>query len=412
MSTTMPLAWLHEMSKQQLEELASQLGLKVDRMLDDLRRYVKEKWSVIKPFLPSPSMTAKFTPGTKPEFQATDSLMMEGSYVSKMKLKLLADMVKNVPFLADTDPERVLKFSIAAKEVHDLKLIADSELIALLVSRFTGRMTSIFGSHLNHTQNLGMVQEEIVNTFLPTKVKERYLTLYILDHFPTVKHAFANFHNVKVFSVLDLNSAYYQIPLAANSPWATAFCMAFGFFKFNKLPMGISVGCQVLIRVVDRLFGDLKQKFVCNFMDDLVVYSRSLPEHLEHLAEVFRRLQEAGFTLKPDKLPLARTKNSFLGYLVSGQRVKVLPEPVEVIRNFPAPKNLKGVQKFLGITRFYGQFVDSFSGIAEPLHMPYCYTIPTLHTKTINKFQISSLFCILQGKSWNACWIQKSYILK
>jgi hypothetical protein len=118
---------------------------------------------------------------------------------------------------------------------------------------------------------------------------------------PMVEHAFAEFHNAKVFSVLDLNSAYYQIPLSAKSPRAAAFCTPFGLFEFNRLPMGISVGCQVLSRVVDTLFGDLKQKFVYNFMDDLVVYSRSLTEHLGHLAEVFKRLEKAGFTLNLEK---------------------------------------------------------------------------------------------------------------
>jgi hypothetical protein len=120
--------------------VASLLGLEVDGTLDNLRRRVKETWSVIEPFLPSPSMTDKFTLGTKPEFQDTDSLTMEGLYVSKIKLNLLPDMVKIVPFLADTDPERVLNFLIAAKKVHDLKLVADSEFIALLISRTTGRI--------------------------------------------------------------------------------------------------------------------------------------------------------------------------------------------------------------------------------------------------------------------------------
>jgi hypothetical protein len=92
---------------------------------------------------------------------------------------------------------------------------------------------------------------------------------------PTVEHAFANFTHAKIFSVLDLNSAYYQIPLSAKSRKATAFCTPFGLFEFTKLPMGNSVGCQVLSRVVDSLFGDLKLKFVYNFMDDLVVYSSS-----------------------------------------------------------------------------------------------------------------------------------------
>jgi hypothetical protein len=192
----------------------------------------------------------------------------------------------------------------------------------------------------------------------------------VFDAFPmpTVEHAFADFHNAKVFSVLDLNSAYYQIPLSAKSRKATAFCTPFGLFEFNKLPMGVSVGCQVLSRVVDTLFGDLKQKFVYNFMGDLVVYSKFLTEHFEHLAEVFKRLEKAGFTLNPDKLRLAQAEISFLGLLVSGQGIKILPERVEAIRNFPTPKNLKEVRRFLGMAGFYGRFIKHFSSIAEPLH--------------------------------------------
>jgi hypothetical protein len=70
----------------------------------------------------------------------------------------------------------------------------------------------------------------------------------VFDAFPmpSVEHAFANFHGAKVFSNLDLNSAYYQIPLSAKSRKETAFCTPFGLFEFTKSPMGISVGCQVL----------------------------------------------------------------------------------------------------------------------------------------------------------------------
>jgi hypothetical protein len=159
---------------------------------------------------------------------------------------------------------------------------------------------------------------------------------------PTFEHAFTNFHNAKVFSVLDLNSAYYQIPLSAKSRKITAFCTPSGLFEFTKLPMGISVGCQVLSRVL----GDLKHKFVYNFMDDLVVYSGSLEEHLWHLKEVFTRLEKAGFTLNRNKFHLAQREISFLGHSVSGQGVLVLPEHIEVIRNFPLPRNLKTVQIF------------------------------------------------------------------
>jgi hypothetical protein len=90
--------------------------------------------------------------------------------------------------------------------------------------------------------------------------------------------------------------------------------------------MWISVGCQVLSRVVDTLFGDLKQKFVYNFMDDLMLYFRSLTEHLGHMSGVFKSLEKPGFTLNFDTLRLAQAGISFLGNLVWGQVVTVLPE--------------------------------------------------------------------------------------
>jgi len=82
---------------------------------------------------------------------------------------------------------------------------------------------------------------------------------------PTIDQAFEHFGGAVVFSVFDLNSAYYQIPLSFKSRRVTAFCTPFGLFEFNKLPMGISVGCQGLSRVIDELFADLKGQYVFNF---------------------------------------------------------------------------------------------------------------------------------------------------
>jgi hypothetical protein len=116
---------------------------------------------------------------------------------------------------------------------------------------------------------------------------------------PTIDQAFEQFGGAEVFSVFDLISTYYQIPLPFKSRRVTAFCTPFGLFEFNKLPMWISVGCQGLSRVIDELFADLKEQYVFNFLDELVVYSPSGEEHLAHVREVLGRLQEAGFTLNP-----------------------------------------------------------------------------------------------------------------
>jgi hypothetical protein len=192
----------------------------------------------------------------------------------------------------------------------------------------------------------------------------------VFDAFPmpSVEHAFTNFQGAKVFSILDLNSAYYHIRLSIKCRKSTAFCTPFGLFEFTILPMGISVGCQVLSRAVDSLFGNLKHQYIYNFMDDLLVYSCSMEEHLSHLKDVFSRLEKVGFTLNREKVHLAQSEITFLGHFLSADGVKILPERIEAISQFPPPKSLKAVRRFLGMVRFYANFVKGFSQLAEPLH--------------------------------------------
>jgi hypothetical protein len=185
---------------------------------------------------------------------------------------------------------------------------------------------------------------------------------------PTIDQAFEQFGGAVVFSVLDLNSAYFKISLSNKSRQVTAFCTPFGLFEFNKLPMGISVGCQGLSRVVDELFADLKGQYVFNFLDDLVICSASVEEHASHLREVLGRLQRAGFTLNPDKVVLGAAEIKYLGHLVSSRGVKLLPDRVEAIRRFPRPTNLRTLRRFLRMAGFYARFIPNFSGVAAVLH--------------------------------------------
>ena len=135
-----------------------------------------------------------------------------------------------------------------------------------------------------------------------------------------------------ISSVFDLNSVYFQIPLTSRSRRVTAFCTPFGLFEFNRLAMGISVGSQGLTRVADELFADMKERYVFNYLDDLVVYSRSVKEHMEHVRAVLQRLQEAGFTLNPDKMTIGASDVKYLGHSLSSRGVMVLPERVEAIK--------------------------------------------------------------------------------
>ena len=140
-------------------------------------------------------------------------------------------------------------------------------------------------------------------------------TKIVFDSYPmpTIEQALDQFGGAVVFSVLDLNSAYYQIPLSDRSRRITAFCTPFGLIEFKKLPMGISVGCQGLSRVVDEVFAELKGHFVFNFMDDFVVYSPSIEQNRAHLREILHRLQQGGFTLNPGKVVFGASEIKYLG---------------------------------------------------------------------------------------------------
>jgi len=170
---------------------------------------------------------------------------------------------------------------------------------------------------------------------------------------PTIDQAFEQLGGAVVFAVFDLNSAYYQIPLSVRSQRVTAFCTPLGLFEFNKLPMGISVGFQVLIRVIDELFANLKGKWVFNFQDDLIVFSTCIEEHVSHVQEVLWRLQEANFTLNPEKVTLGVNEIKYLGHLISARGIKVLPDRVTAIQRYPRPSNLRALRRFLGMVGFY-----------------------------------------------------------
>ena len=132
--------------------------------------------------------------------------------------------------------------------------------------------------------------------------------------------------------------------------------------------MGLAVGAQTLTRLLDSIFHDVKFKFVFNYLDDLLVYSESFEDHLNHLEEVLTRLRRAGLTVNPEKVSYAQQEISFLGHLVSSRGVCIDPSRTQAIREFPPPKDAKGVARFVGMVNFYRRFIPNIAELAAPLN--------------------------------------------
>lgn len=134
--------------------------------------------------------------------------------------------------------------------------------------------------------------------------------------------------------------------------------MAFGL-------KGAPSSFQQLMNVVLR---GLLFKSCIAYLDDIIVFSRSFEDHLLHLRQVFERLQTHGLTCKPEKCVFGRASMKFLGHIVGREGISPDPAMVKTIPSYPIPRNVKDIQRFMGMCNWYGPFVENFSYVAEPLN--------------------------------------------
>ncbi len=177
---------------------------------------------------------------------------------------------------------------------------------------------------------------------------------------PNLEEAFSVLTGSRWFSVLDLKSGYHQIEMEESDKQKTAFVCPLGFWEFNRMPQGISNAPSTFQRLMERCMGDLNRKEVLVFIDDLIVFSRSLEEHEARLIQVLKRLREFGLKLSPEKCKFCQTSVRYLGHIVSQHGVETDPAKVEALKTWPRPNDLKELRSFLGFSGYYRRFVQDY----------------------------------------------------
>ena len=174
----------------------------------------------------------------------------------------------------------------------------------------------------------------------------------------------------KFFSSLDLRSGYYHISLKDSSKPKSAFVLSsLGKYQFNRVPFRLAQAPAYFQKVINEVLKGCN--FAMGYLDDIIIYSRSEKEHLEHLEEIFTRLKKAGLKLKLEKCCFFKKHIQYLGHLISADRIQPLPEKLESIAKMPAPKNPKEVKQFLGLVGYYRKFVPRFADISRVItHLP------------------------------------------
>ena len=182
---------------------------------------------------------------------------------------------------------------------------------------------------------------------------------------PKIDEMYAKLKGAKVFSTIDLRSGYHHIALGKSSTAKTAFVTPFGKYEFLMVPFGLAQAPAYFQLLMNKVLNGLK--FAMTYLDDIIIFSENESQHLEHLEIVFSRLREAGLKMKRSQCDFFKSEIHYLGHLISTKRISLLPTTLDCIRHMPAPRNMKEIKQFLGLTGYYRKFVPRFADISRPL---------------------------------------------
>ena len=189
------------------------------------------------------------------------------------------------------------------------------------------------------------------------------LSLYPL---PKIDEMFAKLKGARFFSTIDLRSRYYHIGITRESRAKSAFVVPMGKWEFKQTPFGLSQAPAYFQLLIDRVLMGCS-KFTMGYLDDIIIFSNIELEHLQHIEEIFKRLNRFGLKMKREKCDFFKRHIQYLGHLIAEEGFTPLPEKLESVYKMLRPKTPKEVKQFLGLIGYYRKFVPRFSDIVRSL---------------------------------------------
>lgn len=184
---------------------------------------------------------------------------------------------------------------------------------------------------------------------------------------PLINETLHQIQGAKIFTKLDLRSAFNLIRIKAGDEWKTAFRTRYGLFEYVVMPFGLTNAPATCQQFVNDTLRDYLDVFCSVYLDDILIYSKTLKEHKEHVKKILAKLEEVGLYCKPEKCEFHTTKTKFLGFIITPNTVEMDQKKIEAIQQWEAPKNITDLQSFLGFANFYRRFIHQYAKKCAPL---------------------------------------------
>lgn len=211
------------------------------------------------------------------------------------------------------------------------------------------------------------VDYRALNSLLPpvTKAFSKAKGILSLVPLPKIDTIYAKLAGSTIYTSLDLRSGYHHIALSPESQKKSAFVTPLGKFEFKKVPFGLAQAPAYFQRLIDQVLVGLD--FAFGYLDDILIYSKDVEQHLQHIRIVFTRVKEARLKLKASKCCFFKKHLHYLGHLISAEGIKPIKEKLVSLEKMPPPRTPKEIKQFLGLAGYYRKFVPRFSDIARPM---------------------------------------------